>query len=64
MGRDRKAGWRVSAIGARNCAPNQQAWHWAGGYQSLIPLARTDLWAPKSLIPFESRCEFGVSGDR
>jgi len=49
---------------ARNCAPNQQAWHWAGGYQSLIPLARTDLWAPKSLIPFESRCEFGVSGDR
>ena len=24
---------------ARNCAPNQQAWHWAGGYQSLIPLA-------------------------
>ena len=51
-----------NAFGARGT--NQQA-VLGGGYLSfIIRWPRSDLWALKSLVSFESRCEFGVSGDQ
>ena len=64
MGPDRKAVLAVSATG--HATANLTNKHGTGrvGINRLIRCPRTDLWALKSLVSFESRCEFGVSGDR